>query len=101
MIIYNVTSLVDEEILPKWLEYIKKHMKDMLDTGKFHAATLSKIVTDQEEGHSYSVQYKCHSRELLDEYYQLDAKSLREDIIEKFGGQVISFRTELEVLHEQ
>ncbi|WP_228852728.1 DUF4286 family protein [Aegicerativicinus sediminis] len=101
MIIYNVTSLVDEEILPQWLEYIKKHMKDMLDTGKFQSATLSRIITDQEEGHSYSVQYKCETRELLNEYYELDAKALREDIIEKFGGQVISFRTELEVLHEQ
>lgn len=102
MLIYNVTSNIDESIHNEWLAWMKEtHIPQMLATGKFEKATLVKVLIEEEMGGvTYSVQYKTPSREALEAYYKEDAPKLRTDIIKKFADNVLTFRTELEIIEE-
>ena len=101
MIIYNVTINVDDSIHDQWLSWIKEHIPQVLATGKFVEAKLTKVLVDEEMGGTtYSVQYKARSREALDSYYRDDAERLRGDGVSRFADKMLAFRTELEILDE-
>ncbi|MBT8321096.1 MAG: DUF4286 family protein [Eudoraea sp.] len=103
MIIYNVTINIDEKAQQAWLDWMRTtHIPDMLATGKFTEAKMSRVMVDEEMGGiTYSVQYTTKNREMLQRYYDEDAPRLRQDTQERFGGQFVAFRTELEVLDIQ
>ena len=101
MIIYNVTSNVEDSTHDEWLLWIKEHIPQVLATGKFTEAKLTKVLTGADiEGQTYSVQYRAHNREALEAYYKQDAERLRGDGLKRFADKVLSFRTELEVVDE-
>ena len=101
MIIYNVTSNIEDSAHDEWLLWIKEHIPQVLATGKFTEAKLTKVLTEADiEGQTYSVQYRAHSREALDAYYKDDAERLRNDGLQRFADKVLSFRTELEIIDE-
>ncbi|WP_179021244.1 DUF4286 family protein [Winogradskyella forsetii] len=100
MIIYNVTLNIDKSIHQEWLEWIKEHIPQVLATGKFKEAKLTKVLVEDDEAETYSVQYRAHSREALDAYYAEHAANLRQKGLKRFGDKVLSFRTELEVVDE-
>tara|TARA_R100001369_G_scaffold90696_1_gene130105 strand:- start:323 stop:643 length:321 start_codon:yes stop_codon:yes gene_type:complete len=100
MIIYNVTLNIDKTISKEWLEWIKEHIPQVLATGKFKEAKLTKVLVEDEETDTYSVQYRAHSREALDAYYAEDAERLRGDGLKRFADKMLAFRTELEVIDE-
>lgn len=100
MIIYNVTINVDKTITKEWLEWIKEHIPQVLATGKFKEAKLTKVLVEDDETDTYSVQYRAHSREALDVYYAEDAERLRGDGLKRFSDKMLTFRTELEVVDE-
>ncbi len=43
---------------------------------------------------------RCPSKATLDRYYEEDAPALIESIQKKFAGQLVSFKTELEIVDE-
>lgn len=101
MIIYNVTINVDTDIHDKWLIWIKEHIPKVLATGKFSEAKLTRVLVEEElGGNTYSVQYRAHSREALDDYYRHDAEHLRLEGLKLFADKMLAFRTELEVIDE-
>lgn len=101
MYIYNVTLNIDESIHEEWLEWIKEHIPQVLSTGKFEKATLTRVLVEEEMGGvTYSVQYKTNSREALDAYYKEDADRLRNEGLKRFADKVLSFRTELQIIDE-
>ncbi len=101
MIIYNVTVSIDESIHNDWLIWIKEHIPQVLGTGKFEKATLTKVLVEEElGGHTYSIQYRSYSREALDAYYKEDADKLRTDGLTKFADKMLAFRTELQIVDE-
>ncbi|APY10805.1 hypothetical protein BWZ22_05945 [Seonamhaeicola sp. S2-3] len=101
MIIYNVTANIDESIHEEWLEWIKEHIPQVLGTGKFDKATLTRVLIEEETGGvTYSIQYRAYSREALDAYYKEDAQRLRADAQKRFADKMLAFRTELELVDE-
>ena len=101
MIIYNVTANIDESIHDQWLTWIKEHIPQILATGKFEKAILTRVLVEEEMGGiTYSVQYHAHSREALDAYYREDAQRLRSDGLKRFADKMLAFRTELQVIDE-
>lgn len=100
MIIYNVTVNIDKSITKEWLEWIKEHIPQVLATGKFKEAKLTKVLIEDEAADTYSIQFRAHSREALDSYYAEDADSLRQDGLKRFSDKMLAFRTELEVVDE-
>ena len=75
MYIYNVTINVEEEVHDQWLEWMKnEHIPDMLKTGKFLKALMTRVlVQEQMGGITYSVQYTAESKEMLQRYYEENA----------------------------
>ena len=101
MIIYNVTSNIDESIHDEWLIWIKEHIPQVLASGKFENATLARVLVDEDMWSvTYAVQYRTNSREALEAYYKDDAPRLRFEALKRFGDKVLSFRTELKILDE-
>lgn len=101
MIIYNVTANIDDSIHNEWLTWIKEHIPQVLATGKFEKATLTKVLVEEEMGgHTYSIQYRSYSREALDAYYKEDAERLRTDGLKRFADKMLAFRTELQIVDE-
>lgn len=102
MYIYNVTINIQEDVHDKWVEWMKtEHIPDMLNTGKFTKALMTRVMVDEEMGGiTYSVQYTTESKEMLKRYYEEDAQDLR-GRSKAFEGKFVAFRTELEVISEQ
>jgi hypothetical protein len=101
MIIYNVTANIDESIHDEWLTWIKEHIPQVLGTGKFDKATLSKVLVEEDMGGlTYSIQYRSYSREALDAYYKEDADRLTQEGLIKFSDKMLTFRTELKIVDE-
>lgn len=102
MHIYNVTINIEEDIHEEWLEWMKnEHIPDMLATGKFKKALMSKVLVQEEMGGiTYSVQYTTESKETLQRYYDEDATRLLAKS-NRFANRFVAFRTELEIISEQ
>ena len=102
MIIYNVTINIDESAHDQWLNWLKtKHIGEVLATGCFYKAKLSRVLVEEEMGGTtYSIQYSTESNEKLQEYYKTYAPKLREEGMRLFGDKMLAFRTELEVISE-
>jgi hypothetical protein len=102
MYIYNVTINIDETVHEPWVRWMRdEHIPDMLATGKFLGALMTRVMVEEEMGGiTYSIQYRTDSKETLDRYYLEDAESLRAQS-KAFEGKFVAFRTELQVVSEQ
>lgn len=102
MIIYNVTTNIHESVQEKWMIWMqRKHIPEMLATGKFSSARMVRVLVEEEMGGiTYSIQYTTDSKETLQKYYLEDAPVLREEGVKLFGDKMLTFRTELEVISE-
>lgn len=102
MIIYNVTTNIQETVQQQWLDWMQqKHIPEILALGKFTSARLVKVLIEEDMGGiTYSVQYVTDSKATLEKYYQEDAPRLRQEAQELFGDKMLSFRTELELISE-
>ena len=100
MYIYNVTLSIDNSIHDQWLQWIKEHIPQVLATGKFIEAKLTRVLTEEEGEITYSVQYRAKTREALDSYYKQDAPGLRQEGLTLFSDKMLAFRTELEIIDE-
>ncbi len=101
MYIYNVTVNVEDDIKDRWLNWIKNHIPQVLATGKFTGAKLSKVLVDEKNNTTtYSIQYRAKSRKDLDDYYTYFAENLRNDGLRLFADKMLAFRTELEIIDE-
>ncbi len=100
-IIYNVTINIDDLVHDQWLEWIKEHIPQVLATGKFKKAKLTKVLVKEDlGGNTYSVQYTAHNRKALEAYYKEDAERLRLEGAKYFSDKMLVFRTELEIIDE-
>lgn len=102
MLIYNVTTNIEASAHDAWLRWMQEHhIPDVLATGKFLNAKMSRVLVDEEMGGlTYSVQFTTVDRETLQQYYEEDAERLRDDVLKRFPNQFVSFRTELEIISE-
>jgi len=77
MIIYEITAIVEPHLIGDYEKYMREqHIPDLLATGYFAAAFLTKA-----ESGRYRVQYHAHDRNALDNYLQTEADRLRADFL--------------------
>lgn len=100
MILYNVTTKVDNEIHDEWLKWMQEvHIPDVLKTGMFVEGKICRIITNKEpDGTSYAVQYLCNNMATFHKYEVQYSKALREDYAAKFAGKYVVYRSMMEVL---
>ena len=98
MIIYNVTVNIDEDVHEEWLDWMQRvHIPDVMNSGMFLEAKISKILAEEEGGLSYAIQYLCESMEMYDQYQDIFAPKLQADHTAKYSGKFVAFRTLLKV----
>jgi hypothetical protein len=92
---------MESRLQQPWLEFIRNHIPQILGTGLFMDARLTKVLVDEQDGGvTYSIQYKARSREALETYYTDHAESFRKETHNIFGDKILFFRTELDVIDE-
>ncbi len=102
MIIYNVTILIERTRKSEFLSWMRdQHIPEVLETGLFNQAIFSKLITEldsENQGITYATQYYCENYDKLNTYYEKHADRLRKEGADKFGEDMLGFRTELEVV---
>lgn len=102
MLVYNVTVNIDDSVHDEWLDWMKsKHIPDVLNTGCFMNARISKMLIEEEMGGvTYSIQYTLENQSKMDEYEEKFATNLRNEHHAKYEGKYAAFRTMMEVEKE-
>ncbi len=99
MIIYNITVNIENDVREEWLQWMKeKHIPDVMNTGYFLENKICKVLVDEEQGTTYSVQYICESIAKLEEYQLNHSPRLQKEHSDRYMNKYVSFRTLLEVL---
>lgn len=102
MYIYNVTTNIDDSIHKEWLDWMTgTHIPDILATGKFYKALMTEVLVKEELGGiTYSVQFKCKSKEKLDRYLIEDDQKMLRKGIELFENKFGTFSTVMKIVKE-
>ncbi|MEO0000129.1 MAG: hypothetical protein RL766_175 [Bacteroidota bacterium] len=100
MIIYNITYAVPHPIRESWLEWIyTEHIPEILATGCFQRHSLLQLLeVDESEFRTYALQLHATTESDYRTYLQQFASPLRKRASDKWGEQVIGFRTLMSVL---
>lgn len=99
MIIYNVTVNIENDVHEEWLEWMKtKHIPDVMSTGYFLENKICKVLVEEEQGTTYSVQYTAANMKDLEEYQKNHSPRLQKEVADKYGDRLVAFRTLLEVI---
>lgn len=97
MILYNVTIGIDTDLESVWLDWmIKSHIPKVMNTGFFLSYEIYKVLSHDDEGTSYSVQYRAESMDKLDAYLNGPAPDLINEHMEQFRNRHVAFRSVLE-----
>jgi hypothetical protein len=98
-IIYNVTISLDKEIEQDWIQWMKEtHLPEVMETGMFLEHRFTKILSEEVDGISYSVQYLAADMAAYEQYKEKFAPLLQKKGLEKFPGKFAAFRTLLALI---
>ncbi len=99
MIIYNVTVNIEHDVHDQWLNWMKTvHMPEVMKTNCFIENKICKVLVDEEQGITYSIQYTAVDMPTLEKYQQEHAPRLQKEHNERFADKFVAFRTLLEVV---
>jgi hypothetical protein len=99
MFIYNVTVMIDAGECEQWLSWMKNvHVPDVMRTGCFKDSQVLRLVGMEEQGPTFSIQYKFEKMEDLEKYQRDFALALQAEHKNKFDGKFTAFRSVLEIL---
>ena len=100
MLIYNVTTKVDQSIADEWVDWMQQvHIPAVMASGYFEKSQLVRLLeVDEEEGPTYAAQYYTDTKASYDEYISNHAPQLRNEAIDKWGSRFISFRSLMMVI---
>lgn len=99
MIIYNVTVNIENDVREEWLNWMKTvHIPEIMATGFFLENKICKVLVDEEQGTTYSVQYTAANMADLKEYQRLHSPRLQKEHNDRYANKCVAFRTLLEVV---
>lgn len=99
MIIYNVTIKIEEAIAEEWLLWmLQVHIPEVMATGCFKEYRVFKVLVDDTDGLTYSIQYLSENMTQYEHYKQVHAPALQKAHTDKYTGRFVAFRTMLEQL---
>lgn len=100
MIIYNVTVNIDDNVHGEWLNWMRgEHIPEVMATGYFLEHRFAKVLVEEQQGTTYSIQYLAKNMHDLEEYQRDHAQRLQEKHSKKYEGKFVAFRTLLEVVN--
>ena len=98
MFIYNITVKVNHAILDKWLQWQYEILiPEIMATGLFYEYRFYQLLEqDEEEGKTFVIQFLANAKSDYDKYILDFAPQLRAKGLEKWGDQIIAFRSLLQ-----
>lgn len=99
MLLYNVTTIIDDAAADSWLTWMEEtHIPNVMASGKFVSYRLLRVVDSPNEGVTYCAQYVVeHMADYLD-YQENFAPSLQEEVNDLFENKYVTFRTLMEYI---
>lgn len=93
-IIYEVTLLIDREVVREYDIWLKHHVDEMLELPGFQSAQVSVVEDNAAESARAGrvVHYRLDNRQALDEYFSRFARQMRDDGIRHFGNRFTASR---------
>ena len=99
MFIYNVTVNISDDVHTEWLGWMKLvHIPDVMATGLFIDSQILKVLYVEDEGHTYSIQYKFLEMVDIEKYQKEFAPKLQAEHSTKFKDKYSAFRTLLQIV---
>ena len=101
MIVYNVTTKVSHAIKSDWLLWMQQeYIPEVVATGCFtHAVIMHLVELDETDGPTYAIQYHAESRADYNRYIQTFSQEMRRKVAEKWGDQLVAFRTVMHIVN--
>lgn len=97
MIIYNVTTIIEDDVHEEYVQYMKNvHIPEVMATGKFYSSNLLRLTEPVNDGITYCAQYITDDTTKLADYRENYSPKLQQDIQQKFANKFVSFRSVLE-----
>lgn len=100
MIIYNVTTHVENAIAAKWLTWLNEvHIPEVMKSNCFtHYKIMRLLEIDDSEGPTYAIQWHAESKADYNRYREIYANKLRQRSINKWGDGFVAFRSVMQVV---
>lgn len=99
MVLYNVTTILDEEIHEEWLSWMKEqHIPEVMATSCFVSNRMLKVLDSPNEGVTYCMQYIADSMENYNDYLENHAPALRASFPAQFANKFVIYRTLMEFI---
>jgi hypothetical protein len=99
MFIYNVTVNISDDVHAEWVKWMREiHMPEVMKTGCFVDNQMVKVLYVEDEGHTYSLQYRFLEMVDIERYQKEYAPALQADHTKKFKDKYTAFRTLLQVI---
>ncbi|MEO7446366.1 MAG: DUF4286 family protein [Ferruginibacter sp.] len=100
MIVYNVTIKVEFSIADAWLKWLKEeHIPEVMATGYFNNFRILRLLDEEEDGITHTIQYETGKREKYEAYIERHAPMLRDKSFEKWGTKFIGFRSLMQLVN--
>ena len=99
MYIYNVTINIEDAVHIEWLQWMQQeHIPEVMGTGKFTHCRICRVLSNDESGATYAIQYTCNTIDDYHDYQERFAPELQQKTRIKFKDQYVAVRTLLEVV---
>jgi hypothetical protein len=99
MFIYNVTVNIDDQVHDEWLNWMREiHMPAVMRSGCFVDSQLLKVLYVDDNGHTYSAQYRFLEMQDIEVYQQKYAATLQAESKSRFADKSVAFRTILQLV---
>ncbi|RZL20099.1 MAG: DUF4286 family protein [Pedobacter sp.] len=99
MLVYNVTTIVEDPIADEWFAWMnEEHIPHVMATGKFTSSKLLKVIDSPNEGVTFCAQFMAQTKADYDSYINIHAPALRDEVTRKFPEKLVSFRSLMEVV---
>ena len=99
MIIYSVTTNIDESCLPEWENWMRQtHIPKVMKSGCFVSYRFTRLLDEvpESDGVTYNVQYQAEDMDAYVNYRENYGPALKEETQMRYAGKFASFRTLLE-----
>ena len=99
MLVYNETFIVDDAIVPGWLEWIKtNHIPSILATGAFDSYKALTVLDSPNEGITYCIQYQTDTVERYSDFYYKEMERIHQAHNVQFEERFALFHTLMETI---
>ena len=98
MLVYNITTKVDNDIEEEWLLWQKEiHIPDVMNTGLFYDHRLFKLLgQDETDGKTFVIQFYSGDKSLCETYIKEYAEKFTKKTENKWGDKFFVFQSLLE-----